>query len=221
MNYWSAKQNVDSYIRTTINGDGQDPTSTANLLLELIGSEIKNVPFAPERRALIDIGCGPGYVSGKLIQEHYFNELVAIDLSEEMLNCVPWYVDIEKVRTNFQKADIGSAKFMAANASMDLAVCCRTLIYVKGIHNVLQEAARVLKPGGLFCFNCLLHTEIEEVLLCESAGAPMEVFAYSKNFLLEKMARLHFEFVNGMSSKPTNEYSAVEVKHVELLFRKR
>jgi 2-polyprenyl-6-hydroxyphenyl methylase/3-demethylubiquinone-9 3-methyltransferase len=43
--------------------------------------------------------------------------------------------------------------------SFDLVVCCDVLEHVDDLERTIREVARVLKPGGMFCYDTINRTE--------------------------------------------------------------
>jgi len=55
-----------------------------------------------------------------------------------------------------------------SNQSFDIVLCCDVLEHLESLETALQEAARVLKPGGLFLFDTINRTfqsYIETILI--------------------------------------------------------
>lgn len=107
----------------------------------------------PEARfdAVLDLGCGTGLMARALAGRA--ETLAGVDLSPGML--------AEARRTGLyarlHEGDLRS--FLAAEPAgrADLAVSADVFIYLRAIGPVLEEAARVLAPGGLFAFTIQGH----------------------------------------------------------------
>lgn len=187
---WFTKEGVDHYLEI----EKENRMSTNGESFWELFMRFTEKHGLPGNTLMLDIGCGPGIVASDFIKKFAFKSLLAIDLSEPMLDCVPWYVDLETVRTTFQKADITKCRFDAHDASADLALSCRTLVYANSIENVFTETARVLKPGGLFAFNCFIHRQnFTETHFCERARYPMDTYAHSLKRIKELMALYGFK----------------------------
>lgn len=100
--------------------------------------------------AIVDVGCGPGYlisfIAKKIPQAH----IVGVDISEEMLSTASKNLSPlgfgEKVE--FRKGESQSLSF--ENASVDNVVSTLSLHHWSDPKRAFQEIHRVLKPGGQF-----------------------------------------------------------------------
>jgi arsenite methyltransferase len=95
---------------------------------------------------IIDIGCGPGYLTRDLAAgAGESGSVLGIDQSESML-------EIARARcegmpgVRFEQAN--AVELPAENESFDLVVSTQVMEYVEDIDRALSEIARVLRPGG-------------------------------------------------------------------------
>ncbi|MFH1485204.1 MAG: class I SAM-dependent methyltransferase [Chloroflexota bacterium] len=102
------------------------------------------------RGKAIDIGCGPGMLAIELARRAPGLEVVGLDLSEGML---------ETARENASRAGLAEAVTFQggdaldipfSDASFDLAVSTMSLHHWTEPVKVLNEIARILRPGGKF-----------------------------------------------------------------------
>ncbi len=99
--------------------------------------------------SVLDLGCGTGLVAREIARHAGFTGSVAgIDLSPHLVAAATRLAGAEGVsqRVTFQSGDVRSLPF--ADASFDAVVAHTLISHVSGPLAVLQEAARVLKPGG-------------------------------------------------------------------------
>jgi ubiquinone/menaquinone biosynthesis C-methylase UbiE len=97
-----------------------------------------------------DLGCGPGYLVLKLARTAPGLHVTGIDLADEML------VEAETLagrsgledRAAFKKGDVAQIPF--PDGSLDLVVSTGSLHHRGDPVGVLDEIARVLRPGGSF-----------------------------------------------------------------------
>jgi SAM-dependent methyltransferase len=98
---------------------------------------------------VLDIGCGPGFLSesmGQIVGPK--GAVVGIDISADLI-----------ARCNARKTsawvsyEVGDAtKLHQTNASFDVVVCTQVAEYVADVERVFSEAFRVLKPNGRTVF---------------------------------------------------------------------
>jgi predicted TPR repeat methyltransferase len=94
----------------------------------------------------IDIGCGTGLAAAAFAAN--VDEIIGIDLSPRM---------IEQARATGFYADLEVAEMVEGlrgkpDASADLILAADAMVYLSGLLPLLQEAKRVLVPGGLLAF---------------------------------------------------------------------
>lgn len=96
--------------------------------------------------AILDIGCGPGYLTQELARHAGpSGRVIGIDTSQPMLDVAA--ARCEELRnTSFRLADATSLPF--ADASLDAVAVVQVYLFVPDLVQALAEVARVLKPGG-------------------------------------------------------------------------
>ncbi|WNF36502.1 class I SAM-dependent methyltransferase [Bacillaceae bacterium IKA-2] len=105
---------------------------------------IKEVARPTRGEVALDIGCGTGIYSYWLSELGL--EVTGIDLSTEMLAKANEKANAEKIQ--FIQGDIHKLPF--ADGSFDLVVSNIVMEFVENPKQVVNEALRVLKPGGRF-----------------------------------------------------------------------
>ncbi len=102
------------------------------------------------RKDILEIGCGSGY-SASLIMKDNPKSYTGIDIMEEQL-------ELANVRNlsgaRFIEGDVADLGFME-DESIDMIVDFMILHHVEGWRNFLNEAFRVLRPGGEMYINDL------------------------------------------------------------------
>ena len=97
---------------------------------------------------LLDLGCGPGYLSIEIVKLNKNMNIIGVDLCEKL---------IEMARGNAAKAGLSdrlrfevgdAAKLRFGNASFDMALSTGMLHSLKDPLRVLKEMYRLLKKGG-------------------------------------------------------------------------
>ncbi len=99
------------------------------------------------RPRVLDVGCGGGFNSNYLA-EHSF-AVTGVDLSEQSLAIAARHDSTESV--HYLRADAYELPFAAG--SFDAVIAMDFLEHVEEPARVIAEAARVLRPGGLFFFH--------------------------------------------------------------------
>ena len=116
--------------------DGADPEYEEQIL-----------PLAAEELAgatrVLDVGCGDGQVSR--LATRLGADVIGIDPT---WNCVS--VAHDRGGATFARA--AAAQLPFANASFDAVVACLVFEHIRDVDSAIAEVARVLQPGGRFCF---------------------------------------------------------------------
>lgn len=142
-------------------------------------------PTDPMQRVL-DLGCGTGLVGAALPAQSY--SCVGVDVSAGMLLKAAQRQRYERL----ERADLLSMMNAEEDASFDVVTSADVFIYVGQIDEVVHQAKRLLKPGGLFTFS-VETVEPQQAPACgfrlESSGR----YAHTDNYLqaLATQARFH------------------------------
>ncbi len=130
----------ETHARWWIDGftDGADPEYEEQIL-PLAAAELAGA------RRVLDVGCGDGQVSR-----------LAVKLGAELVvGLDPTWNQVRVASERgggamFLKA--GAAKLPFADASFDAVVACLVFEHIRDVDDAIGEVARVLVPGGRFCF---------------------------------------------------------------------
>lgn len=102
----------------------------------------------------LDIGCGGG-----LLAEEFARlgcQVTGIDPSEPSLATARAHARQSGLEIAYRQGVGEQLPF--ADASFDLVYCCDVLEHVNDLEQVIAETARVLKPGGVYCFDTINRT---------------------------------------------------------------
>lgn len=103
----------------------------------------------PEARTLVDIGCGTGLHLFPLAE--YFDQLVGVDLSPEMIAVAK---DVCQARGLSHQvtlyAESAESLMSLADGLADVVICIGALEHMPKSPTVLRQIWRILKPGGVF-----------------------------------------------------------------------
>ena len=101
-----------------------------------------------ERRCrILDVGCGAGFLANHL--GALGHDVTGLDLSDDALAVAARHDPRHTVR--YQRGDALNLPF--ANASFDVVCAMDFLEHVESPEHAIAEAARVLRPSGLFFFH--------------------------------------------------------------------
>ncbi len=101
----------------------------------------------------VDLGCGTGLL-GPLIRASC-GHLTGVDLSAEMLR----RAEARGCYEALARAELAAHTAALPPASLDLAACCDTLIYVGRVEPLFAALTHALAPGGLFAATVELEPE--------------------------------------------------------------
>jgi tRNA (cmo5U34)-methyltransferase len=129
---------------------GQSATIDAPLALDLIASAA--AALTPQAAALLDVGCGAGNYSLKLMQQLPLRSVTLVDLSRSMLDrAVERIGAAGTIEITAIQSDIRAVELPAT--SFDIAVAAATLHHLREESEwtaVFGAICRALKPGGSF-----------------------------------------------------------------------
>jgi len=126
---------AQAYVASAVHAAGAD--------LDWMADQLRGHPDAE----LIDIRCGGGHVSDRAAT--YVRSVTACDLSDDMLRAVETLATergLSNVRTHIASAE----RLPFPDDSFDVAATRFSAHHWTGFDQGVREAARVLKPGGLF-----------------------------------------------------------------------
>lgn len=129
----------------------------------------------------LDLGCGTG-LCGPLLRP-LAQRLEGVDLSAKMLG----KAEALRVYDSLAQADL--AEFLAqTDHRYDLVLAADVFIYVGALEEVFDGTARVIEPGGIFCFSVELATDDQDFVL-----RPSQRYAHSERYLRGLALRHGFE----------------------------
>lgn len=144
--------------------DGLDWWNPTHSLLRNVGFKLDYFherigPLAGRR--VLDVGCGGGLVAEELARRGA--QVTGIDVSEHALRTARAHAAAGGLSILYQRAPAEALPF--ADGAFDAVVCADCLEHVEAPDRVVAEAARVLAPGGVFCFDTFNRNLLSRVVV--------------------------------------------------------
>jgi 2-polyprenyl-6-hydroxyphenyl methylase/3-demethylubiquinone-9 3-methyltransferase len=114
----------------------------------------------PQGKAALEVGCGGGLLCEEIARMGF--DVTGIDPSEHSLQIATNHAKASGLRINYEKGT-GEALPCRDNSS-DIVFCCDVLEHVRDVPKVISEICRVLKPGGVFCYDTLNRTFLSKLV---------------------------------------------------------
>ena len=195
--WWSEDQPL-SLLRTMLN-----PARLCFFRDELI----KTMHTDLTGRRVLEVGCGGGLLAEEVA--HLGLLLTGVDLSQRSLVTACRHAARSDLRINYVA---GAGELLPiASASHDFVICCDVLEHVDAPDRVISEAARVLKPNGVFFYDTINRTLVSKMVVITlfqewrvTSCAPQNLHDWNRfikpNELLEMMAQhgLQSRMLRGM-----------------------
>lgn len=126
---------------------------------------------------VLDVGCGAGFLSNHLAKKKH--EVTGIDISQSSLDVAKQYDTT--CNAKYLYADAYQMPF--EDASYDVVCAMDILEHVEEPERLIQEAGRVLKPGGLFFFHTFNRTWLSNLIVIKGVdwlvpNAPKNMHVY-------------------------------------------
>jgi predicted TPR repeat methyltransferase len=140
----------------------------------------------------LDLGCGTG-LCGELLRP-LARRLEGVDLSSNMVT----QARARGVYDSVEQADLAQ-HLAAAQGPYDLVVAADVFIYVGALEAVFAQVARLMQPGGVFCFSVESASEDEGFAL-----RPSLRYVHSEHYL-RPLAAAHGFDVEASARHPIRE----------------
>ncbi len=104
---------------------------------------------------LLDIGCGGGVLTEEFASMGC--QVTGIDTSPRSIEIARRHAALAGLVIDYQVA--AGTQFLFDPGSFDAVSCCDVLEHIHDWKQVIAEAGRVIKPGGLFFFDTINRTQ--------------------------------------------------------------
>jgi 2-polyprenyl-6-hydroxyphenyl methylase/3-demethylubiquinone-9 3-methyltransferase len=115
---------------------------------------LERLRLDPRDMRALDVGCGGG-----LLAEEFARigcEVTGVDPSEASLETARAHAKAGRLLIDYRQGTGEQLPF--DDRTFDIAYCCDVLEHVADVDRVIGEMARVLKPGGVFCYDTINRT---------------------------------------------------------------
>jgi ubiquinone/menaquinone biosynthesis C-methylase UbiE len=108
---------------------------------------LRPLPALSQRGVLLDIGCGPGYLTAAISRKRQEGEVIGLDISPEMTTIArrDWPTDAHR-NLSFVVGDVKALPI--PDGSIDIVVSSLSLHHWTEAESAMLEVHRVLKPQG-------------------------------------------------------------------------
>jgi 2-polyprenyl-6-hydroxyphenyl methylase/3-demethylubiquinone-9 3-methyltransferase len=114
----------------------------------------RHLGLQPQDLSVLDVGCGGGVLSEEFAKIGC--RVTGIDPSAPSLETARKHAVNEGLTIEYRQASGESIPF--DTDSFDVVACCDVLEHVDDLEKTICEVARVLKPGGMFCYDTINRT---------------------------------------------------------------
>jgi 2-polyprenyl-6-hydroxyphenyl methylase / 3-demethylubiquinone-9 3-methyltransferase len=114
----------------------------------------------PQGKTALEVGCGGGILCEEIARLGF--EVTGIDPSEHSLRIAASHAQAVGLRINYEQGAGEAIPYR--DDSFDIVFCCDVLEHVRDVAQVIAEISRVLKPGGVFCYDTLNRTFLSKLV---------------------------------------------------------
>ena len=171
-----------------------------DIIREKLGKE-----FGFKNGFLVDLACGSG-ASIACLSKLGFTQFLGIDGAQTMLELLPQYLKRYNLKAETALMDVRDFKIPISDGFVDMVSCCSSLVYIEKIDGILKEASRVLKPGGLFGFNLILHHQENPNAYSFLDEDAVRMYIHSAESLQKKFLAAGFGYIAGTHELTTPAY---------------
>ncbi len=116
--------------------------------------------MAPHGRTALEVGCGGGILCEEIVRMGF--NATGIDPSAQSLHIAINHAETSGLEIRYEKGSGEALPF--PDNTCDVVFCCDVLEHVSDLPKVISEISRVLKPGGVFCYDTINRTFISKLI---------------------------------------------------------
>ena len=114
----------------------------------------------PQGKSALEVGCGGGILCEEIARMGF--AATGIDPAAHSLRIAADHARAVGLRITYER---GSGEAIPYRDScFDIVFCCDVLEHVRDVAKVIAEISRVLKPGGVFCYDTLNRTFLSRLV---------------------------------------------------------
>jgi 2-polyprenyl-6-hydroxyphenyl methylase / 3-demethylubiquinone-9 3-methyltransferase len=114
----------------------------------------------PQGKAALEVGCGGGILCEEIARMGF--AVTGIDPCTHSLRIAAGHAQAAGLRITYEQ---GSGEALPyPDHSFDLVFCCDVLEHVRDVAKVVAEISRVLRPGGVFCYDTFNRTLLSKLV---------------------------------------------------------
>jgi len=139
--------------------------------------------FSNKDAAILEIGCGPGNVSKQLLQINPKFNILATDISENMLT----YAKKNNPNCAFQLLDIRAIGQLKKQFDGIVAGFCLPYLSKQDTIQLLKNARHLLHKNGILYVSCIEGDYEKSGMVNNSKGLQSLMFYYESDFLISQL----------------------------------
>lgn len=114
----------------------------------------------PQGKTALEVGCGGGILSEEIARLGF--AVTGIDPSAHSLQIAASHAQAGGLRITYAQGAGEAIPY--PDQSFDIVFCCDVLEHVRDVPRVIAEISRVLRPGGVFCYDTLNRTLLSNLV---------------------------------------------------------
>lgn len=115
---------------------------------------LDELALAPAGRTALEVGCGGGLLTEQIARLRFTT--TGLDPSAASLATAREHAATSGLQIAYEQG--AAERLPYADASFDVVFCCDVLEHLDSVDAAVGEIARVLRPGGIFCFDTVNRT---------------------------------------------------------------